>query len=70
MSGRSTAVQLPEPESCAVTSRAVVWAGGVAVHGSMVCAPGRYTDDLGAVRAQAAAMLAACDLAEAAGRVP
>ncbi len=58
------ALQLPEPESCAVASRAVTWAGGVQVHGSMVCAPGRYTDDLGAVRAQAAAMLAACEHAE------
>lgn len=67
MAQRSTSLQLPAPEFCVVASGATVWVGGVHTLGNMVCAPGRYTDDLGVARAHAAAILAACDAIERGG---
>lgn len=60
-SGRSIALQLPDPVACWVHTRDTYWLGGVRVMGTLLCIPGRYIhlDDLVQAEQHAGSVLAA-----------
>ncbi len=61
MSGRSVALQLPEPLGVLMPVGASYWDGGVRVMGQLVCIPGRciHVEDIAQAEQHAAAVLAA-----------